>query len=92
MVQNGDDFTLRVSRHLAYISEFTTNIQHIQSEDNTEADDLSRGNEYPERGCNPSPTQTQPPSSSKNINVFDYHLPADPLPSISLNYIDIARV
>lgn len=43
MQQKGDNFTPRVARQLAYISEFSTDIRHIKGQENTVADALSRG-------------------------------------------------
>ncbi|KAK8394264.1 hypothetical protein O3P69_006455 [Scylla paramamosain] len=43
MAQLGDNFTPRVCRQLAFISEFTTDIKHVRGEENPVADDLSRG-------------------------------------------------
>ena len=40
--QNSDKYTPRETRQLAYITEFTTDIRHIQGKDNTAADALSR--------------------------------------------------
>ena len=42
MNRQGDQFTPRVSRHLSFISEFTTDIRHIHGKENTVADALSR--------------------------------------------------
>ena len=39
---NSDKYTPRETRQLAYITEFTTDIRHIQGKDNTAADALSR--------------------------------------------------
>ena len=42
MVRVSDPWSNRQQRHLAYISEFTTDIHHIQGKDNHVADALSR--------------------------------------------------
>ena len=42
MSKSSDTWTSRQQRHLSYISEFTTDIQHIQGKDNFVADSLSR--------------------------------------------------
>ncbi|XP_076067722.1 uncharacterized protein LOC143040513 [Oratosquilla oratoria] len=42
MERPGHKLTPRARRHLAYISEFTTDIRHIRGADNTAADALSR--------------------------------------------------
>ena len=42
MAQSGDNFTPRVCRQLAFISEFTTDIRHVRGEENPVADALSR--------------------------------------------------
>ena len=39
---NSDKYTPRETRQLAYVSEFTTDIRHIQGKDNVAADALSR--------------------------------------------------
>ena len=44
-----EPWSARQQRHLAYISEFTTDIQHVAGKDNCAADCLSRGGE-----CRPS--------------------------------------
>ena len=38
-----DPWSPRQQRHLAYVSEFTTDVRHIEGKDNTVADTLSRG-------------------------------------------------
>ena len=38
-----DPWSPRQQRHLAYVSEFTTDVRHIEWKDNTVADTLSRG-------------------------------------------------
>lgn len=47
MYQVGANWTLRVARHLAYISEYTANICHVKGEENTVADTLSRATPQP---------------------------------------------
>ena len=42
MAKLSDSWSSRQQRHLAYISEFTTNIRHIQGKNNQVADALSR--------------------------------------------------
>lgn len=42
MSQVGSNWSPRVTRHLAFISEFTTDIRHIRGEENMVADALSR--------------------------------------------------
>ena len=42
MSKSSDTWTSRQQRHLSYISEFTTDIQHIQGKNNFVADSLSR--------------------------------------------------
>lgn len=42
MSQQGTTWSPRVSRHLAFISEFTTDIRHVRGEENAVADALSR--------------------------------------------------
>ena len=38
-----DPWSPRQQRHLAYVSEFTTDVRHIEGKNNTVADTLSRG-------------------------------------------------
>ena len=42
MKKHADPWTARQQRHLAYISEFTTDLQHVSGKDNCAADCLSR--------------------------------------------------
>lgn len=42
MAKSSDPWSSRQQRHLAYISEFTTDIRHVQGKDNHVADALSR--------------------------------------------------
>lgn len=42
MSQVGHNFTPRVTRHLAFISEFTTDLRHVRGVENSVADALSR--------------------------------------------------
>lgn len=42
MAGPSDPYTPRVERHVSYVSEFSTNIRHIEGEQNQAADALSR--------------------------------------------------
>ena len=43
MHKTGEKYTAMVARHLAYISQFTTDIRHVRGDENQAADALSRG-------------------------------------------------
>lgn len=64
MSQLGTAWSPRVSRHLAFISEFTTDIRHVRSEENAVADALSRA---PPPIRNIAAIQHVPPFNYKSI-------------------------
>jgi hypothetical protein len=60
LARTSDPWTAHQCRHLAYVAEFTSDVQHVAGQDNVVADALSR----------PPVAVLVPPSSS--LGTFDF--------------------
>ncbi|KAK4322229.1 hypothetical protein Pmani_007027 [Petrolisthes manimaculis] len=71
--EQGTNWSPRVTRHLTFLCEFTTDIHHIRVEDNTVADALSRLNHRPLNTLHPchhtSTLQTSRLTSTNASNI-----------------------